>query len=132
MTKQKKVNLIPLIVSLVIIGLLIYFIKPNKFITYAKAKLGRQNNVLIYELPKNNDNSKELKANLNKFLIDRGISGTAYEDSKAEYYVTITPLDVNPNTEKSFGFIEIQPEDFYKKVYNARQVYFTRTLKIIE
>ena len=132
MPTMKKFNLIPLIVSLVLIGVLAYFIKPNKLLTYAKAKFGVKNHILIYEVPKNTDGSKAMKDKLELFLQTRGISGTAYESNEAEYYVTLVPEDTDPKTEMDFGFVEILPEDFYRKMYDAKQVYFTRTLKIIE
>lgn len=127
---QKKFNLIPLVVSFVLIGVFVYFLKPNKLSTYARAKFGVKNKVLIYELKKD-ENYEEAKQELADFFIARGISGTAYEDNEKEYYVTVIPHDVDPKTETTFGFVEITPDDFYKTVYNTRQVYFTRTLKVI-
>jgi len=128
--EQKKFNLIPLIVAFILIGIFIYFLKPNKLSTYARAKFGVKNKVLIYELKKDAEYPTNRSA-LADFFVARGISGTAYEDNQKEYYVTIVPHDVTPNTELDFGFMEITPDDFYKTVYNTKQIYFTRTLKVI-
>ncbi|NCT55629.1 hypothetical protein GW755_02160 [bacterium] len=128
--EQKKFNLIPLIVAFVLIGIFIYFLKPNKLSTYARAKFGVKNKVLLYELNKDADYPTN-NSNLGNFFIARGISGTAYEDNQKEYYVTIVPHDVTPNTELDFGFKEITPDEFYKTVYSTKQIYFTRTLKLI-
>jgi hypothetical protein len=132
MKTPKKLNLIPLIVSLVLIGIVIYFVRPNKLITYARAKLGVKNQILLYELQKDSAEVKAKKEQLSQFLVSRGISGTAYSDKNAEYYVTIVPTSTEPATELGFGFLVITPEEFYKKVYGAKQMYFTRTLKVIE
>ncbi len=130
--KNKKVNLIPLIISFLLIGIFVYIVKPNKLLTYARSKFGIKNKILIYELNKQSPDYKQKKQKLAQFLIERGISGTAYENKNMEYYVTLIPITVNPKSELNFGFKPISPEEFYKKVYNTKQVYFTRTLKIIE
>lgn len=132
MKKPKKLNLIPLIVTLVLVGLVIYFVKPNKLVTYTKAKVGVKNQILVYTLDKNDDGVKLQKKDLSNFLVSRGISGTAYEDKDMEYYVTIVPISTNPESEMAFGFKPVTPEEFYKIVYPTRQVYFTRTLKVID
>jgi hypothetical protein len=132
MKKPKKLNLIPLIVSLILIGVVIYFVKPNKLITYTRAKVGVKNQVLMYELDKSAENYNQTKDDLSLFLTNRGISGTAYEDKNTEYYVSIVPTSTTPETEMAFGFVAVSPEEFYKKVYGTRQVYFTRTLKVID
>jgi|GEM_PF-5029610 len=132
MKKPKKLNLIPLIVTLVLVGLVIYFVKPNKLVTYTKAKVGVKNQILVYKLDKNENGFDLKKKELSNFLVSRGISGTAYEDKDVEYYVTIVPISTNPESEMEFGFIPITPEEFYKMVYPTRQVYFTRTLKVID
>ncbi len=132
MKKTKKLNIVSLIVILLLIGLVIYFVKPTKLITYARAKFGVKNEILVYELDKKDNKYTETKGKLGTFLKSRGISGTAYTNGDKEMYVTIVPKSTNPKTEKSFGFKEVTPEEFYKNVYNLNQVYFTRTMRLIE
>lgn len=131
MKKTKKLNIVSLIVLLVLIGFLIYFVKPTKLITYSRAKFGVKNEILLYTLNKQDAKYDENKNKFGSFLKSRGISGTAYQDGNKEIYVTIVPKSTNPKTEKSFGFKEVTPEEFYKEVYNLNQVYFTRTLRLI-
>ena len=132
MKKTKKLNIVSLIIILILIGLIIYFIKPTKLITYARAKFGVKNEILVYEVSKSDPKYKESKEKLGSFLKNRGISGTAYTNGNKEIYVTIVPKSTNPKTEKNFGFKQVTPEEFYKNVYNLNQVYFTRTMRLIE
>lgn len=130
--KNKKINLISLFVSFLLIATVIFFLKPNKFITYTRAKFGISNTVLMYKLDKIDSGYVNNKKEFKTFLLARGISGTAYTDERYEYYVTVVPRSVNPNTELEYGFKEISPEDFYKTVYNTKQAYFNQTMKVID
>ena len=133
MPKQKKqLNIIPVIVTIVLLAIVAFFVKPNKLFIYAKAKYGTQNTILMYQIDKNADNYKTKKSELRKFFQQRGIPGLAYEDKQNEYYVTLVSKDTNPKTEINFGFTELDPAQYYKNMYAARQVYFLRTLKTIE
>lgn len=131
MKKTKRLNVISVIVAFVLFGVLVYFVKPTKLLTYSRAKFGVSNQIYIYKLETNEKNYKEDKDKLGSFFKQRGISGTAYYNDQAEYYVTIVPSQVNPKTEVTFGFKPVSPEEFYKTVYNTKQAYFTRTLRLI-
>ncbi|MBP7859844.1 hypothetical protein KA001_02725 [Patescibacteria group bacterium] len=130
--KNKKINLISLFVSFLLIATVIFFLKPNKFVTYVRAKFGISNTVLIYKLDKTESGYVMNKKEFKSFLLTRGISGTAYIDDRFEYYVTVVPKSVNPTTELDYGFKKISPEDFYKSVYNTKQAYFNQTMKVID
>ena len=132
MKKTKRLNVISVIVAFVLFGVLVYFVKPTKLLTYARAKFGVSNQIYIYKLNPQDKNYKDNKDKLGSFFKQRGISGTAYSNNEAEYYVTIVPSQVNPKTEINFGFKQVTPEEFYRTVYNTKQAYFTRTLRLIE
>ena len=131
MIKTKKINVISLIVVFILLGVIIYFIKPTKLLTYARAKFGVSTSIYVYKIELNDEKYKEKRDKLSAFFRERGISGTAYLSDTHEYYVTLVPSSVNPKTEILFGFKQISPEDFYKEVYNTKQIYFTRTLRLI-
>lgn len=131
MNKTKKLNVVSVIVAFVLLGIVIYFIKPTKLLTYAKAKFGVSSVIYVYEINLNDEKYEEKRSKLSTFFRERGISGTAYLSETQEYYVTLVPANVNPKTEILFGFKPISPEEFYKKMYDTKQAYFTRTLRLI-
>lgn len=131
MNKTKKLNVVSVIVAFVLLGIVIYFIKPTKLLTYARAKFGVSTVIYVYEIDLKDEKYKEKRDKLSSFFKQRGISGTAYLSNTHEYYVTLVPSSINPKTEIQFGFKKMSPEEFYKQMYDAKQIYFTRTLRLI-
>jgi len=121
--RRKETNITPTLILIIVIIICILLIKPYKFYLFSRSKFTSRNNILKYEISSSKEEVYKLSKKRLETYLNKNKKYYKVYNFKKDYkhkYIFFPKKGYNYINELNFGFELMEPEQFYKDIYNYK------------